>query len=417
MRSVATNAPGIDASPTPAVGGTDTSPIPWRALLRQAAGLWLVGQVVLIAFTYTALTFTIANSLRTAPAVPVTPASFYEAWVRLDGNWYVQIATHGYSTAIPDTLGFFPFYPLLIRVAAFLCFGNAALAAVLVARLADFGVCLGVLALAWQEFRGDVGPGRLALAITLAFPLAFFLGAAYAESLFLTEVCFTLLFARRRAWGPAALVAFVAGVTHPRGLVLIAPLAWEWARTERPWQHWRAWRTWRTGALALGAIPLSYIALAATFAVATGGNALAFLQVHSHFGRTELPPWEILRLAFGILLRSSAGTLDQAHNFYDIGLVLLASAIVVVAAVRRQMPGAFVAFSVALILGTVALPTPGQSDAFLSAGRAIVALVPIFLILARWAEQRPWLTWVLIGGGLYLQATLAAFWVNGGFLI
>ncbi len=54
---------------------------------------------------------------------------------------------------------------------------------------------------------------------------------------------------------------------------------------------------------------------------------------------------------------------------------------------------------------------------FLSAGRALVPSVPAFLVLAVWANDRPWLAWLIIGGGLCLEATLAAFFVNGGFLI
>jgi hypothetical protein len=395
-------------------------PLPWRVLARDAAWLWLVWQIILIAFTYTALTFQLANSQRVTPAYIVTPASFYQAWIHLDGNWYLQIATQGYSTSASSnaTLAFFPLYPLLVHLATFLCFGNAPLAAILVARLADYGVCLGILALAWQELRADSALGRLALAITLAYPMAFYLGAAYTEPLVLAEVCFALLFARRHAWGLAALVAFLAGLTHSRGLVLFLPLAWEWARAERPWEHWREWRMLRRGVLVLGAAPLGYLSVLAFDAVIIHGNPLAVLSGdRAGFGRVSLAPWQILRLIFGTLYRATPGTLNQAYNFADIGLVLLISAIVAVAAIRQRMPGAFVLYSAGLILGTVVMPTPNGADAFLSAGRALIPSVPAFLVLASWCEQRPWLLWLVIGGGLCLETTLAAFFLNGGWLI
>ena len=65
----------------------------------------------------------------------------------------------------------------------------------------------------------------------------------------------------------------------------------------------------------------------------------------------------------------------------------------------------------------IASPTPNESDAFLSAGRFVLPSVPVFLVLANWAEDRPWLTWLIIGGGLCLETTLAAFYINGGWLI
>lgn len=406
------------------------APLPWRTLVYEATKLWLVWQAAVLAFTYTALTFVLSSSQRDSPPVVVTPVTLYDAWVRLDGNWYVVIAMHGYNSPIVNglngpivggygglvSLSFYPLYPLLIRVVAFLCFGNFPLAAVLVARIADFGVCLGVLALAWQEVRPDRGIARLALAITLAFPLAFFLSAAYTESLVLVEVTFALLFARRRAWGPAAAIAFVAMLTHPRGILLFLPLTWEWACAERPWENWRAWRPWLTGLLVVGAVPLGLLSIATLDAFETG-DLFATLRVHANFGRTLMPPWQIVKLAFGIFIRSRPGTLNQAHNVFDIGMVLLVSAVVVLAAARGRMPAAFVLYSAGLLVAAVILPTPNGSDAFLSAGRAIIPSVPAFLALAGWAESRPWLTWLLVGGGLCLEVTLAAFWVNGGFLV
>ncbi len=295
--------------------------------------------------------------------------------------------------------------------------GNAPLAAVLVARLADYAVCLGMVALAWHELRGDWTSARRALAITLSFPLAFFLGAAYTESLFLAEVCFTLLFARRHAWGLAATFGFLAAVTHPRGIVLFLPLAWEWAITMRPWVAWREWRVWRSGALALLSVPVGFLLVAAIDAIASGGDLLAIVHTHASFDRVSLAPWNILHLALGILVRSPTGTINQAHNLFDIGLVLFVSVIVAVAACRRQMPGAFVLYSVGLIVLSIASPTPHQSDPFLSAGRFIIPSVPAFLVLSSWAKNRPWLQWLVVGGGLCLEVTLAAFYINGGWLI
>jgi hypothetical protein len=394
-------------------------PIPWRTLLREAAGLWLAWQAIVIAFTYTSLTFAIANSQRSVPAYTVTPSSFYEAWVRFDGNWYAQIAATGYS-AVPglkDTLAFFPLYPLLIRLVSIPLLGNIHLAAVLIARLADFSVCLGILALAWQELGANRALGRLALAITLAFPMAFFLSAAYTESLFLAEVCFTLLFLRRRTWGLAALFAFLAALTHPRGLVLFLPLAWEWMRVERPWEHFRDLRVLRNGVLVLGAIPLGFLIVAVVDMITTGGDPLAIIHSHASFGRVTLAPWLLVRLIFGIFYRSAPGTLNQAYNLADIGLVLVVTAVLIVAVVRGRMPVAFVLYSVGLIVLAIASPTPNGTDAFLSAGRFVVPSVPVFLALAAWAKDRPWLAWLIIGGGLCLETTLAAFFLNGGFLI
>jgi Gpi18-like mannosyltransferase len=367
--------------------------------------------------TYAALTFT-PSTLGHPHTSVVTLDTLVTSWVRHDSAWYLQIAAHGYTP--PQTLAFFPLYPALIRLATLLCFGNAPLAAILVARLACYPAFLGMLALAWQELGPRISTSRLALAITLAYPLAFFFGAAYTESLFLAAAAFALLFLRRHAWGWAALFTFIAAVSRPTGLILILPVAWEWARTERPWQHWRIWREWRTwrdGALLLGAVPAAYVVMAVISMQAMQGDPKAFISIHSKFDRVTLAPWEIVRLLFGAFYPVEMGSFAQAHNLTDAGLVIVFIVLVIVGAVRRAMPVSFVLYMAGLIVLIIASPTPNLIDPFVSSGRFLTAAIPVFLLLATWAERRPWLTWLIIGGGLYLQAVLAAYFLIGGWII
>lgn len=402
-------------SEPPAAAGARQPILPWRLLACEAALLWLVWQALILALTYVALTFSPSAAAHPHNAV-ATPATFVSVWVRHDSAWYLRIASSGYSA--PGTLAFFPLYPLLIHLATPLCLGNAALAAVLVARLAAYPAFLGMLALAWQELSPRLSSARLALAMTLAYPLAFFFAAAYTEPLFLALAAFTLLFARRHAWTWAALFGLLAGLSRPSGLLLFLPLAWEWARAERPWVrgNWREWRVWRDGALALGAIPAAYVVMA-LLSWLYAGSPLAFISVHADFDRVRLPPWEVARLLVGVLYRASPGSFVQAHNLSDTGPALAFLLIVALGLYTRRMPVSFALYTVGLVLLSIASPTPSLIDPFVSTGRFLTAAIPVFLLLAFWAERRPWLTWLLIGGGVALQAVLAAFFLNGGWLI
>lgn len=398
---------------TPNAAGSTQPVLPWRLLAREAAWLWLAWQAMILALTYVALTF--SPSAETHPhAAVATPATFVSAWVRHDSAWYLRIASDGYHA--PGTLAFFPLYPLLIHLLTPLCLGNAPLAAVLVARLAAYPAFLGMLALAWQELGPRLSSARLALALTLAYPLAFFFAAAYTEPLFLAVAAFTLLFARRHAWTWAALFGLFAGLSRPSGLLLFLPLAWEWTRTERPWARWREWRIWRDGVLALGAVPAAYLVMA-LLSWLYAGNPLAFITVHASFDRVKLPPWEVARLLFGVLYRASPGSFVQAHNLSDVGPVLAVLLIVALGLYTRRMPVSFALYTVGLVLLSIASPTPILVDPFVSTGRFLTAAIPVFLLLAAWAEPRPWLTWLLVGCGISLQAMLAAFYLNGGWLI
>ncbi|HEU5441788.1 MAG TPA: mannosyltransferase family protein [Ktedonobacterales bacterium] len=393
--------------------GSTPSALPWRLLAREAAWLWLAWQAMILALTYVALTFS-PNAETHPHAAVATPAAFVSAWVRHDSAWYLRIASDGYNA--PGTLAFFPLYPLLIHLFTPLCLGNAPLAAVLVARLAAYPAFLGMLALAWQELGPRLSSARLALAMTLAYPLAFFFAAAYTEPLFLALAAFTLLFARRHAWAWAALFGVLAGLSRPSGLLLFLPLTWEWARVARPWVHWREWRVWRKGALALGAVPAAYLVMV-LLSWLYAGSPLAFITVHASFDRVKLPPWEVARLLVGVLYRSSPGSFIQARNLSDVGPVLVVLLVVALGLYTRRMPVSFALYTVGLVVLSIASPTPILVDPFVSTGRFLTAAIPVFLLLAAWAQPRPWLAWLLIGGGLWLQAILAAFYLNGGWLI
>lgn len=107
----------------------------------------------------------------------------------------------------------------------------------------------------------------------------------------------------------------------------------------------------------------------------------------------------------------------QALNFSDVLPVLVVVTVVTVGVVRRQMSFALVLYTLGLVALSVGSPTPLEINPFASTGRFLTAAIPVFLLLARWAERRPWLTWLLLGGGLGLQAVLADFFVNGGWII
>ena len=389
-------------------------PVPWRLIATEAAKIWLVWQAILLALTYFALTFT--TSAQTHPQAPVaTPATLISAWVRHDSAWYIGIATHGYTTLASSA--FFPLYPLLIRLVTPLAFGNASVAAFVVARLAEYGVCAGVLALAWQELGHRLPSARLALAITLVYPLSLFLSAAYAESLLLCCAAFALLFLRRHAWGWAALAALLAALAHPRGFVLFVPLAWEWVWTERPWLRWRTWATWRGGVLALGAVPAAFVLLAGFIWLPVGGSPFSIARAEALYGHVSLAPWYVFRLMFGIFHRSAGGSFAQAHNLSDVGLVMAFAVVIAIGAWRRALPASLALYSAALVVLAVASPVPDLVDPFVSAGRYMVVAVPVFVMLALWAERRPWLTWLLIGGGLAVQVVLAGFFLTGGWVV
>jgi hypothetical protein len=147
-----------------------------------------------------------------------------------DGGWYRDIARGGYDAVTRDGLRFFPLFPLLARVIAWLPGVNAGVAVVVLANAAALAVGFAVHALVLEE-RADEDLARRAVWLVYLVPPAFVLVMGYAEALFMTGAAVALLALRRRRWWVAAGAGVVVGLTRPVGILLAVPALVEAIRT------------------------------------------------------------------------------------------------------------------------------------------------------------------------------------------
>ena len=121
---------------------------------------------------------------------------------------------------------FFPVYPNLFRVLAFLLsvfrlnpIATASIAGVLISLL---GTLAGLLAL-WDMARGQLGEEGAwrAAFYLLVFPTSFFLAMVYTEGLFVGLVFGSLVLVRRGHWLWASVLAALAAGTRA--------VAWRWS--------------------------------------------------------------------------------------------------------------------------------------------------------------------------------------------
>jgi hypothetical protein len=144
-------------------------------------------------------------------------------WFRWDTGWYLQIAAFGYN-AQDGTLAFMPLYPWLVRGFSYLAGGNYLLAALLVSNLASLAALLLLYEVAVQE--GLAKDGLPIVASLALFPSAFFLFAAYTDSLFLALTLAAWLLARRENWLGAGGLAALAALCRLQGTLLTVVLLW-----------------------------------------------------------------------------------------------------------------------------------------------------------------------------------------------
>ncbi|HEY2763392.1 MAG TPA: hypothetical protein VGJ13_05180 [Pseudonocardiaceae bacterium] len=147
------------------------------------------------------------------------------AW---DGDWYLQIARHGYAApaGLADAHGpaswwapmaFFPAYPLLVRAVAPLVGWHWVVAGVAVSLAAGMVAACGVAALA-RRVTGSRRAELLAVVLVAAAPMSIVLAMTYPAGLVIAGTVWALVGVLQRRWVLAALGAVLAGASAPVGL-------------------------------------------------------------------------------------------------------------------------------------------------------------------------------------------------------
>ncbi len=348
------------------------------------------------------------------------PFGTLNLWAHWDGEHYMRLARSGYLSE-PDNVSpaFFPLYPLLIRAFASLFGGPIEPGA-----LTLWGTLLSLLSLPAALFFvyriAEAGWGTRTArgtVLTLAFfPTAFFLNAAYTESLFLALSAGSLWAGMvRRDLLLACLLAGLATATRNVGIFLLVPLAYEWLANARYYR-------WRGAYLLLA--PSGLLAYMA-YLWWSFGEPLLFYTEQRDWNRAATGPFSTLAGAFGRSRESLAwipdlqglsglsaeqllNHLGQMSNVYGLALLALAVALLV-PGLRILPPGlSAYAFLVAVLpafFGSPANPLMGLP-------RYLLVAFPLFIVLGVLLKDRRLLAvWVSISAAFSLVlCTLFVTW-------
>lgn len=414
-------------------GGSTGKEGSWRRIALQAAGLWLVTRLILVLFTGFAAA--LAPNLGRVDHRSLSPRALALLWQRWDALWYLRIAEHGYTSA--QSTAFFPLYPLVIRFVTTMIGPHWLAAALLASNLGALGAFVGLGLLAARETAaGDAVPETLK--VFAAYPLAFFLAAPYSEGIFLALAILGLLAMRQGRWRIATICAGLALLTRPTGIILLPPLLYEYGR-QHEWWHVACWRSrfWRdhkhmrsiAGAAGIVACVAVALGLYMLYLAHQFGDPLLFLHAEQQFwhhmpvvGTLHRP---LTHAGASPAPAASTSTIhgtpapswsyELARSLVDLAPLVIFGVLTLVAA--RRLPVAYTLYMVCLLALILASPRPDRLGYFVSAGRYLLAAIPIFLMLARWAQRRPWLDLLLTSGGFLLQAVFAAYFLAGGWLV
>jgi hypothetical protein len=202
-----------------------------------------------------------------------------EEMSRFDGQWYLKLAAHGYPSAVvhhQSTLGFFPLYPMLIRVVSWFGSVSYAVGALLISFAGGLVAVVLVqrLATRWWGERA----GRRAGLVFAIFPGSIVFSMAYSEGVAIPLVLGCLLALSSERWLVAGLLAGLATAVEPVAMVLIPVAALASARK----LHAAGWgdRSARMSLLAPLLAPVGVGAFGAFLWAWTGTPFAAYLAQH-----------------------------------------------------------------------------------------------------------------------------------------
>ena len=325
-------------------------------------------------------------------------------WFQWDTGWYLTISQLGYFSR--DSANFFPLYPALVAAGTALL-GRAQTPPDGTVRMAVALVLASAFALlayaAAAALAVEVAPGleeRTTLALA-AFPTAFFLAAAYTEAPFLALAGLSLLLARRGRWLPAAGCAVLAGLTRSTAIILVLPLAWEALRRGRD-AHSVA------RAVAMGLSPLAGPAIFGAYLATRFGDPLLFAHTQTAEWHHQLmAPWQTAALVADHLRRHRAGLLP-------LDLAIWLGAVAALVAGARRLPLSFTLLAAGAVVYAVVSPVPTINDVIASAGRYLLAALPLFIVIAGWMRASRYFEVAYLVCGLLLQAGLLLTFMLGG---
>ena len=327
-----------------------------------------------------------------------------------DAGWYMSIITDGYTpsadlTTIESNIAFFPVYPFLVR--SFALFLPHSLRTV--PNLVVIGVVLsnllfvGALAIIHRivcAVTDNPEVARRTIFYLLIFPTSFYFSAFYSEATYLFFVSLTIWAMWQRRWPLAGVLAGVAALSRPLGILLVGILLWQYMYERRVNGRWTL-RAIDYNIVWLGCAPAALTAYF-LFQYQLTGDFFAPIAAQGAWGREYAWPWQNLTIGWPIgtegfyILR-----LNQIFLFAFTGLSLL---------VWRRLPFALALFSLAHILPSLA------SGSFDSAIRYCTVIFPVFILLALWSDSRLWRQ-ALVYIFLTLQTLLLAAWSQGYWVV
>ncbi|MEU9888582.1 mannosyltransferase family protein [Sphaerisporangium sp. NPDC051011] len=315
--------------------------------------------------------------------------SFLDRWQHWDAKLLVDIARYGYDgdpAADPDQglPAFFPGMPLALRLVHVIV-PDWSLAGLLISLVAGLIAMTALARLA--DFEGPEGAGWRAVLALVLCPTAVFLFAGYTESLFLAFAIPAWLYARRRNWAAAGLLAAGASCVRITGLFLALALIVEFVAQRG-----------RTRGVPWLFVPFVPLVLYSLYQYARTGDWLAWQHAQeAGWGRQMVWPWQSFWTTWQ--MATGDGQFAWAFRMEIAGAVAGVAVVAWLLVARRWSEFVYVGLQVGALM---------FSAYYLSIPRAALLWWPLWVMLGRTGvrHRSVLLAYALVAGPLMVLNTM-----------
>jgi Gpi18-like mannosyltransferase len=250
----------------------------WGLITRQKKVIAIVGVMIFGSYLFSHVSYEILLNKR-AP-------SLLDIWNKWDSPSYLDIAENGYRGFGDEMwvrIAFFPFYPFLIRIFAFVL-KSYKLSALVVSNLAYAVACFYLYRLVLKRY--DKWVAIRSVFYMSIFPTAYFFHAGYTESLFLALTIASFYYAGENRWLIAGIFGMLASATRITGIFLFPALLIEYLSQN----EYRIKRI-KLNSLYIFLILVGFVAYLVINYI-TFDDPFAFLDAQREYFRETLsPPW------------------------------------------------------------------------------------------------------------------------------
>lgn len=319
-----------------------------------------------------------------------------------DGKFYIAISQYWYRGL---DQAFFPLYPVFIRFVNLLFETQPAVSGLIVSVSALFIGMFFFQKLVEIDYKKKIT--YWSLLFLLFFPTAFFLGAVYTESLFLSLVFISFYFIRKRQIILASIFALLATATRIVGIFLLPVFIYELYLQKKPEKANLKLKQY----LPLLAIPaglLSYMG----YLWYRYSDPLLFIHIQPAFGAGRsggeivlLP--QVLYRYLKILFSVSWDNLTFFVSALEL-FMLITLSVILFFAYKKGIRKSYILFSF------IALYFPTLSGTLSSLPRYALVCFAVYIFLG--GMKNTTLKFILLCFGAFLEAVLAILFLRGYFI-